>query len=115
MALSLGNKTIFTYSLCKIFNVRLSVIILNMGKTNTVDKEITRYLGYLDNQQKEVVLSVVKSFAGQEESWWEDENVVAEMNKRFAEMESGKVKLYTLDEAESIARESYKSEKRKTE
>ena len=84
-----------------------------MGVTKVVDNEITHYLGHLNTQQKKVVLSVVKSFAGQEESWWEDKNFVAEIDRRFAEMESGNAKLFTLDEAEALARRSYKNKKRK--
>lgn len=83
-----------------------------MGGTKVVDNEITHYLGHLNTQQKKVVLSVVKSFAGQGESWWEDKNFVAEIDRRFAEMESGNAKLYILDKAEALARQSYKNKKR---
>jgi hypothetical protein len=43
----------------------------------------------------------------------EDKNFVKEMDRRFNEMESDSVKLYTLDEAETLARQSYKARKRK--
>jgi hypothetical protein len=38
---------------------------------------------------------VVKTFAGKKEAWWDDKKYMAEMNKRFTELESGKVKGYT--------------------
>ena len=84
-----------------------------MGATKLLDKEITHYLGHLSTQQKEVVLSVVKTFAGEEELSWNDKTYIAEMDRRFAELETGKVKGYTLEEMEAGARESYKNQKRK--
>lgn len=44
---------------------------------------------------------------------WHWKEYEDEMAKRFAEMESGKVKGYTLDELEAKARKSYKSGKKK--
>jgi hypothetical protein len=83
-----------------------------MGAVKPLDKEITHYLGQLSIKQKEVGLSVVKTFAGEEELW-DDKMYVAEMDKRFAEMESGKVKGYTLGEMEAGARQAYLNRKRK--
>lgn len=84
-----------------------------MGETKPLDKEITHYLGHLSTKQKEVVLSVVKPFAGEEEAWWDDKTYIAEMDRRFAELESGKVKGHTLEEMEAGARVAYKNRKRK--
>ena len=84
-----------------------------MGAAKPIDKEITHYLAHLNTQQKEVVLSVVKTFAGEEESRWGDKAYIAEMDKRFAEMESGKVKTYSLDQLDKGARQAYKNSKRK--
>lgn len=84
-------------------------------RTAVIDKQINTYLGRLNPQEKEVVLGVVKTFVEnrQEDDLWEDKSFVAEMDRRFKEMESGKVKLYTLDEAEAHARQSFKAGKRK--
>ena len=84
-----------------------------MGAAKLLDREITHYLGHLNEQQKKVVLSVVKSFAGEEDSWWEDKAFVAEMDRRFEEMKNDSVKTFTLEEAEAKARQSYKTGKRK--
>lgn len=84
-----------------------------MAESKPLEKEITQYLGHLSIQQKEVVLSVVKSFAGKEEPWWDDKKYVAEMNRRFVELENGKLKGYSLEEMEAGAREAYKNRKRK--
>ncbi|MDQ3681962.1 MAG: addiction module protein [Bacteroidota bacterium] len=42
-----------------------------------------------------------------------EKEYIEEMDRRFAEMESGKEKGITLDELEAGARQSYKSRKRK--
>jgi hypothetical protein len=86
---------------------------INMGAAKPLEKEINHYLGHLSIQQKEVVLSVVKTFAGEEEARWDDKKYTAEMNRRFAEMESGKVKGYTIEQMEAGARQAYKNRKSK--
>jgi len=83
-----------------------------MGAAKLLDKEITHYLGHLTTHQKEVVLSVVKTFAGKDQAWWDDKTYISEMKRRFTEMESGKVKGYTLEEMEAGARQAYKNRKR---
>ena len=41
-----------------------------MGAAKVLDKEINHYLEHLNTHQKEVVLSVVKTFAHEESEWW---------------------------------------------
>jgi len=83
-----------------------------MSAAKPLVNEITQYLGQLNPQQQKAVLSVVKLFV-QEEDWWNDKTYMTEMDRRFTEMESGKVKGFTLDEAEKKARQTYKKSKRK--
>ena len=83
-----------------------------MGVAKTVDKEITYYLGHLSTKQKEVVLSVVKTFAGEEDRW-NDKAYIAEMDRRVAEMENGEVKGHTWEDVKQRARQSPKLNKRK--
>jgi hypothetical protein len=84
-----------------------------MGVAKPLDKEITYYLNHLSTEQKKVVLSVIKSFAREEEAWINNKAYIAEMNKRFKELETGKVKGLTLEELTSRTRQSYKNRKRK--
>ncbi|HEY8894707.1 MAG TPA: hypothetical protein VIM79_07820 [Niastella sp.] len=84
-----------------------------MGVVKPLDKEITHYLGHLNTEQKKVVLSVVKSFARDEEAWADDKAYIAEMDRRFKELESGKVKGLQLEELEARVRQAYKNKKRK--
>jgi hypothetical protein len=95
--------------------LKLNLFKINkyMAAVKPLDKEITHYLGQLSIRQKEVVLSVVKTFAGEEEFLWDDKNYIAAMDKLFAEMESGKVKGFTLEQMEAGARQAYKNRKLK--
>ena len=83
-----------------------------MSAAKPLVNEITQYLGQLNQQQQKAVLSVVKSFV-QEEDWWNNKTYIAEMDRRFAVMETGKVNGLTLDEAEKKVRQSYKNSKGK--
>jgi hypothetical protein len=77
-------------------------------RTANIDNQINTYLGQLNPNEKEVILGVVKTFVeNQHDDLLNDKNFVKEMDRRFNEMESGSVKLYTLDEAETLARQSY--------
>lgn len=82
----------------------------DMGAAKPLIKEITHYLGQLNTEQQKAVLGVVKTFA-QEDPWWNDKSYMTEMDRRFSELESGKVKGLTLDELEAGARQHYKNEK----
>ena len=85
-----------------------------MAIPKPVDQQITYYLGHLSPHQKDVVLSVVKTFAGEEEyDRWKDKEFVAEIERRTSELESGKVKGYTWEEVKQGARQAYKNRKGK--
>ena len=89
------------------------VKIVYMGAAKPLVNEITYYLNKLNTEQQKMVLGVVKSFATEERTWWTDKEYIAEMDRRFAEVESGKVKTLTLDELEASARKIYRERKRK--
>lgn len=84
-----------------------------MAKDTLSDKKITSCLPHLTTRQKKTLLTVAKTFAEeqQEDDKWEDKVFVAEIDERFAEYETGKVKGVSLDEAEAKARKNYKNKK----
>jgi hypothetical protein len=84
-----------------------------MNAARPLDKEMTQFWGHLSIEQKKVVLSVVKSFAREEEAWIDDKAYWAEMDKRYMELKTGKVKALTLDELEAGARKAYKNKQKK--
>lgn len=87
-----------------------------MSAVTPLDKQISNYLTQLNSRQKKAVLTVVKTFAEEqdhESSRWKDAGFVAEMDRRMTELESGKVKGYSWDEVRQRARNSVKPKKRK--
>lgn len=90
-------------------------MISNMGTAiSTIDKRIHKYVAQMNAKDKEAVLGIVMAIAEKQDTEpWKDEAFIEEMDRRFKEMESGKVKLYTLDEVEAHARQAFKTRKRK--
>ena len=85
-----------------------------MSAATKLDKQINEYLIQLNDKQKKAVLTVVKTFAEEQESdLWEDSAFIAELDRRTAEYENGKAKVLTLDELETRVRKanSYPSKK----
>jgi hypothetical protein len=78
-----------------------------MPAAKPLDKEINQYLTRLNSDQKKAVLTVMKTFA-QESDWRNDKAYSKEMNRRFAEMETGKVRTLTLEQLEAGARKALK-------
>lgn len=76
-----------------------------MLAANNIDKKITTLLPSLSFKQKKALLSVAKSYI--EETPWQDELFVKEMDRRTEEYDSGKVKGLTIDEVITNARKAY--------
>jgi hypothetical protein len=74
-----------------------------MASAKPLDKETNHYLTQLNTEQKKAILTVVKTFA-KEEDWWNDKTYMSEMTLRFHEMETGKVKTLSLVDLETSAR-----------
>jgi putative addiction module component (TIGR02574 family) len=73
-------------------------------------KQINNYLTQLNDKQITAVLTVVKTFAEEQENdVWQDKAFIAELDRRTAEYESGKTKVLTLDQLESRVRKAYKT------
>lgn len=81
-----------------------------MCAVTKLDKQINDYLIRLNDKQKRAVLTVIKNFVeDQENELWEDSAFIAELDRRAAELENGKVKGLTLEELEMKVRKAYKS------
>lgn len=78
-----------------------------------IDKQINNYLHQLNTKQKKALLTVAKTFAEEGNETWDDDEYLKEMKSRFKEMETGKVKTYTLQEVEENARKSYNAKRNK--
>jgi putative addiction module component (TIGR02574 family) len=98
------------------FLIKLVESQFEMSAASALDKQIFNYLTQLNARQKKAVLTVVKTFAEEQESDsnpWKDASFVAEMDRRMAELENGKVKGYTWEEVKQRAKGPAKLKKRK--
>ena len=61
--------------------------------TATIDQEITQYLSRVNNQQKEAVLHVIKTFAANRQDWWHgiSKEQQQAIDKSLTEMKAGNV------------------------
>jgi len=84
-----------------------------MGTTKTIDKKINSYLSHLSIKQKEAVLTVVKTFAEEEQPAWAEKDLIAVLDRRTAEYEAGNAKVFSLDQMERNARRYHKTQSRK--
>ena len=90
--------------------------MIAMSAVKAIDRQISDYLVQLSPKQKKAVLTVVKTFVEepeQEYSPWKNPGFVKEMDRRVAELESGKVKGYSWEEVKQRARQSAKPKKKK--
>jgi len=64
-----------------------------MGAVKLIDQEIVQYLPHLNAQQKQVVLSMVKTFAAEQQDWWDEISHEQQqaIDKSLAEMKTGKL------------------------
>jgi hypothetical protein len=64
-----------------------------MQTARIIDREIAQYLPRLSDQQKQAVLGVVKSFAADQQDWWDEIGKEQQdaVDKSLAEMKAGKV------------------------
>jgi predicted transcriptional regulator len=64
-----------------------------MGVPKIIDQEIAQYLPHLNTKQKEAVLSVVKTFAAEQQDWWDEisQEQQQSINRALTEMEAGKL------------------------
>ena len=64
-----------------------------MGAVKIIDQQIAQYLPHLNAQQKQVVLSVVKTFAADQQDWWDEIGLEQQhaIDKSLAEMKAGKL------------------------
>jgi hypothetical protein len=78
-----------------------------MASKPNIDIQINTLLEKLNPRQKKAVLSVVKTFAKEQDEAWEAKDYLAEMGNRMREIEEGIVKTVSLEDLEKRARKSY--------
>ncbi len=64
-----------------------------MRAVRVIDQEIAQYLPRLSDQQKQAVLSVVKTFAAERKDWWDELSKEQQeaIDQSLTEMKAGKL------------------------
>ena len=81
--------------------------------SQTLDKKLRAVIDKLNDKQKKAILNVAQAFVEEDKTYdhWQDENFVAEMDKRYNDYKLGKSAPATLDEVEAKARKMAQSKK----
>lgn len=64
-----------------------------MGAVKLIDEEITQYLQHLIAKQKMAILGVVKTFAAEQQDWWDEISKEPQdaIDASLAELKDGKL------------------------
>lgn len=80
--------------------------------TSAIRKKLTDYLKVADDKKIKAIYAMVEEEIGTLENDW-DKDFINEMNGIIKSYEAGEATTYTLNEAEAIARDAYKANKKK--
>lgn len=72
--------------------------------TLTIDEQIAAFLKMLNEQQKQAVLSVIKTFTDKGESPQADTTFIAEMDVRYNSLKNGDVEGHSWEQVKQMAR-----------
>lgn len=87
-------------------------INISMGAAKPLVNEINQYLNRLSVEQQKAILTVVKTFAQQDEvEWWKDKEYMTEMSKRVTELQSSTATGSTWEEVKLKAKSTGKQAK----
>lgn len=75
-----------------------------------IRKEVKKYIDHADDKTVKMIYAMLE--VEQREDAWTDKAFIAEMDRRTKEYESGKAKLFTLEEMENNARKAFKQSKK---
>jgi len=84
-----------------------------MSDSAAIRNKLYDYIRVADDKKLHAIYNLLENEIEQTTEWWKDKGFVKELDRRFAEMESGKEQGVTLDELEAAARQSYKNRKLK--
>lgn len=77
--------------------------------TNTIRKKLTNYIQEADPKKLKAIYTLVEQDVAQQEDEELDDELLAELDKRSAEMIAGTVKTYTWEEIKNDALERIKN------
>jgi hypothetical protein len=65
----------------------------------TIRQELHEYINTADDKQLKAIYAIIKDEVNEPYEWWNDEDLVAELDKRAADLKSGKDKGFTIEES----------------
>jgi len=60
--------------------------------TSTIRKKLSEYIKIADDKQVKALYTIVEREINEMEQWWNDKNLIDELNKRSEDLKSGKDK-----------------------
>lgn len=66
--------------------------------TTTIRKKLQEYIKVADEKKVKAIYTIVENEINEMNQWWNDEQLIAELDKRSADLKSGKDQGITWDE-----------------
>lgn len=66
--------------------------------TSTIRKKLQEYIKVADEKKVKAIYTIVENEINEMNQWWNDEQLIAELDKRSADLKSGRDKGVTWDE-----------------
>jgi hypothetical protein len=67
--------------------------------TLTIRQKLYEYIQVADDEKVEAFYTIIKDEISEPYEWWKDKDLVAELDRRYADLKSGKDKGMGLEEA----------------
>ena len=74
----------------------------------TIRRELHEYIETADDKEIEAIYTILKGEVDEPYEWWNDDEFVAELDRRSADLKSGKDKGFTLEESMTRLRDKLK-------
>ena len=66
--------------------------------TLTIRQKLYEYIKIADDEKVEAIYTIIKDEGSESYEWWNDDNLVAELDRRSADLKSGKDKGITWEQ-----------------
>ena len=67
--------------------------------TLTIRQKLYEYIKVTDDKKVEAIYTIIKDDINEPYEWWNDDDLVAELDRRSADLKSGKDKGFTIEES----------------
>ena len=67
--------------------------------TLAIRQKLYEYIKVADDEKVEAIYTIIKDDVNEQYEWWLDEDLIVELDRRYADLKSGKDKGMTLEQA----------------